>query len=53
MIPSVTELGAFDPSCTALFVSQVTTGYDPVLTPKGAFGVRGYEEVDPCFLKAR
>jgi hypothetical protein len=34
MIPSVTELGTFGPSCTALFVSQVTTGYDPVLTPK-------------------
>jgi hypothetical protein len=53
MISSVAELGAFGPSCTTLFVSQVTTDYDLVLTPKGVFGVRGYEGVDPCFLKSR
>ena len=53
MISSITELSAFGPSCTNLFVSQVTTGYDPVLSPKGVFGIRGYEEVDPFFLKAR
>jgi hypothetical protein len=53
MISSVTELGAFGPSCTAFSVSQVTTDYDPVFTPKGVFGIRGYEGVDPCFLKSR
>jgi hypothetical protein len=47
MISSVTELSAFGPSCIALFVSQVTMGYDPVLTLKGIFDVRGYEGADP------
>jgi hypothetical protein len=53
MISSVTELGAFGPSLMALFVSQVTTGYDPMLTLKGIFSIRRYEGVDPCFLKSR
>jgi hypothetical protein len=53
MIPSVTELGAFGPSYTALFISQVTTGCDPMLTLNGAFGARRYEGADPCFLKSR
>jgi hypothetical protein len=53
MISSVTQLSAFGPSCITLFISQVTTGYDPMLTPKGVFGIRGYEGVDPCFLKSR
>jgi hypothetical protein len=53
MIPSVTELGAFGPSYTTLFISQVTTGCDLVLTLNGAFGARGYEGADICFLKLR
>jgi hypothetical protein len=53
MIPSVTELGAFGPSYTALLVSQVTTGCDLMLTLNGAFDARGYEGADPCFLKSQ
>jgi hypothetical protein len=34
MIPSETKLDAFGPSCTSLFISQVTTGCDPVFILK-------------------
>jgi hypothetical protein len=40
MIPSVTELDAFGPSCTTLFIFQVTMGYDPAFILKDAFDVR-------------
>ena len=40
MILSVTRLDAFGPLYTTLFISQVTTGYDPAFILKGAFGVR-------------
>jgi hypothetical protein len=40
MIPSVTELDAFGPSYTSLFIFQVTTGCDPTFILKHAFDVR-------------
>jgi hypothetical protein len=40
IILATTRLDAFDPFFIALFISQVTTGYDPTFILKGAFGIR-------------
>jgi hypothetical protein len=48
MIPSVTELDAFGPSCTTLFIFQVTMGYDPMFILKKNFGIHEKEGADPC-----
>jgi hypothetical protein len=53
MIPPMTQLNTFGPACTALFISQVITGCDPIFTLRGAFSVCEWEGDNPCLSYSR